>query len=51
MFAEAHKRLASAIKQNGFLELDIAQGLMVVAKVDLDRVISAVESYTEKGKT
>ena len=48
MFAEALKRLASAIKKKYFLELGIAQGLLVVAKVDLDRVISAVESYREQ---
>ena len=48
VFASAHKRLASAIKKKYCLEQDIAQRLMVVAKVDLDRVISAVESCREQ---
>ena len=48
MFAEANKRLASAIKKKDFVELDIAQGLMEVAKVDLDRVTAAVESCREQ---
>ena len=47
-FAEANKRLASAIKKKDFVELDIAQGLMEVAKVDLDRVTAAVESCREQ---
>ena len=48
MFAESHKRLASAIKKKYFVELDKAQELTVVAKEYLDRVISAVESYREQ---
>lgn len=48
VFAEANKRLAEAIKKKDFVELDIAQGLMEVAKADLDKVTAAVESCREQ---
>jgi hypothetical protein len=48
VFAEANKILASAIKKNTFVELDIAQGLMEVAKADLNRVTAAVERCREQ---
>ena len=38
---KAKKRLASAIKKKDFVDLDIAQGFMEVAKVDIDRVTAA----------
>ena len=48
VFAEANKRLASAIKKKDFVELDIAQGLLEVAKTDMDKVTAAVESCREQ---
>ena len=48
VFAEANNRLSEAIKKKDFQELDIAQGLLQVAKSNLDKVGDALECCREK---
>lgn len=44
MFEDASKRLTKGIKDKKFTEISLAQGMLEVAKTNLDKARSAFES-------
>ena len=48
MFEEANSRLAAGIKSKNFTEINIAQGLLEVAKINIDKTTAAVENCRQQ---
>jgi len=48
LFEEANRRLATAIQNKDFTEMTVAQGLLEIAKNDLDKATVSMEKSKEQ---